>query len=615
MATSGVQMVGNSTQRGLVAVDGRTYPLKSAAISARAGAGVAVATLVQEFENPHAEPLEAIYTLPLPADGAVVGYAIQVGERRIVGEIEVREKATRRYAEALASGRTAGLLQQERADTFTQRVGNIPAGVAVRVEIQVVQPLAFVRADGAAPEWEWRFPTVVGPRYLGDAGRVPDAGQIDPPRAANGGTPARVTLALEITDGHAAEIAPHSPSHALQAASPATLTLADAAHLDRDVIVRWKAAAAEPGVRLVAGPGLFGDPGRYAVLTITPPAAPRARVPRALAILLDASGSMSGKPIEHAKAVTIALLDGLGPGDRFEITAFASQPTRLTAGLVDATPDAVAAARERVRRLSAGGGTEMLCAIEQALDPTRAGEQRQVVLLTDGEVGFEAEVVGRVLRNLPAASRVHVVGVGSAPNRALTRGLSRRPRPRAADPARGRPRRCRRAALRGDRGAGAGRRGRVRKCGGERGPGAGLRRLRRAAADAAGRAAGRGRDGRADGDAGGRGGAVALERDGAGGGCTCSGHNRDPGRRASSAASGSRTWRCTSPLPAAKRPRSARSRTRSRSPACATASFRAAPAWSRSARSPRSTRRPRAAACAWRSSCRRTFRRREWGTG
>ena len=437
MATSGVQTVGNGTQRGLVAVDGRTYPLKSAAISSRAGAGVAATTLLQEFENPYAEPLEAIYTLPLPADGAVIGYAIQVGERRVVGEIEVREKATRRYAEALAAGRIAGLLEQERADTFTQRVGNVPPGVAVRVEIQVLQPLAFVRADGAAPEWEWRFPTAVGPRYLGPEGRVPDGGRIDPPRAASGGTPARVSLALEIADGPAAEIAPHSPSHALRAAAaagvpdataapfPTTLSLADAAHLDRDVIVRWKAAAVEPGVRLAAGPGLLGDPGRYAVLTITPPAAPRARVPRSLAVLLDASGSMGGKPIEHAKAVAIALLDGLGAGDRFEVIAFASQPTRLTGGLVDATPDAVAAARERVRRLSAGGGTEMLAAVEQALAPTRAGEQRQVVLLTDGEIGFEAEVVGKVLRDLPAASRVHVVGVGSAPNRALTRGLSR----------------------------------------------------------------------------------------------------------------------------------------------------------------------------------------------
>jgi len=68
---------------------------------------------------------------------------------------------------------------------------------------------------------------------------------------------------------------------------------------------------------------------------------------------------------------------------------------------------------------------EMLRAVEQALAPTRSDEQRQVVLLTDGEIGFEAEVIGTVVRDLPAASRVHVVGVGSAPNRALTRGLSR----------------------------------------------------------------------------------------------------------------------------------------------------------------------------------------------
>jgi Ca-activated chloride channel family protein len=71
-------------------------------------------------------------------------------------------------------------------------------------------------------------------------------------------------------------------------------------------------------------------------------------------------------------------------------------------------------------RLRASGGTEMHTAIVEALRPLRAESQRQVVLVTDGLIGFETEVVRAIALGLPAGSRVHTVGVGSAVNRSLT---------------------------------------------------------------------------------------------------------------------------------------------------------------------------------------------------
>jgi hypothetical protein len=46
-------------------------------------------------------------------------------------------------------------------------------------------------------------------------------------------------------------------------------------------------------------------------------------------------------------------------------------------------------------------------------------------LITDGLIGFEREIVAHVTWNLPAESRLHAVGVGSAPNRALTAPVAR----------------------------------------------------------------------------------------------------------------------------------------------------------------------------------------------
>ena len=72
---------------GLVAVDGRTYPLKSARLTARAEAGLAQSTLAQRFGNPYPEALEVVYSLAVPADGAVTGYRIRIGDTVSVGNV------------------------------------------------------------------------------------------------------------------------------------------------------------------------------------------------------------------------------------------------------------------------------------------------------------------------------------------------------------------------------------------------------------------------------------------------------------------------------------------------------------------------------------------------
>lgn len=410
----------------LVAVDGKRYPLESARLVGRAEGGVALSTLVQKYANPYDEPLEVIYTMPLPADGAVTGYTVRVGERVIRSEVQPREKASEAYKQALFEGRTAGLLEQSRPDTFQQRLGNVPARTAVEVTIDVLHPLAFLTAVGAAdpvgaaPQWEYRFPTVAGVRYHGAPGRVPDAKDLSPDRGADGSIPARMELQLTIADG-VAPGAPVSPSHALDVTAGeagCVVAFREGERLDRDVVVRWPAAAAEVGVRLVEGAGLAGDDGRYALVTVVPPAAPSRVYARDLTLLVDASGSMTGQPLELAKRVAGELLRSLRPGDRFELISFANEAKHLTRGFVPADRKQVAHGLELLRALRADGGTDMLAGIAEAMKPARGDAQRQVVLVTDGQIGFERDVVARVADE--ANVRLHAVGVGAAPNRSLT---------------------------------------------------------------------------------------------------------------------------------------------------------------------------------------------------
>src|SRR3954452_8475739 len=113
-----------------VGVEG-ALPLVGATITAVAAGGVAEVVLEQRFRNPHPTPLAVSYRFPLPADAAVSGYSFTIGARPIVGEVEGRAAARERFERALVEGKTAALLDQDRASLFEQEIGNIPPGAEV----------------------------------------------------------------------------------------------------------------------------------------------------------------------------------------------------------------------------------------------------------------------------------------------------------------------------------------------------------------------------------------------------------------------------------------------------------------------------------------------------
>lgn len=413
----------------LVCPDGRELPLLSSALEVEACGGVATVVLRQRFQNPYAEPLAVTYTMPLPVDGAVSGYAFVLADRRITGQVDRKARARERYEEALAQGRTAGLLEQDRENLFTQELGNVPPHSELTAELRVDQRLTWL-SEG---RWEWRFPLSAGPRYMGAAGRVSDEAR-NTLAYATTALPVTATLALDIRDTLTGGT-PDSTSHALRTelgadAVKVAFAQQGGAPLDRDVVVRWTVARPSLGFSVdVARPAQgTASLAAYGLLSVVPPepgclaARP---LPRDVCLLLDISGSMSGSPLEQVKAVCERILDALVPQDRLELVAFSSVAARFAPGSQQATPDVVARARAWVRSLRAGGGTEMVAGIVAALAPLGTQAQRQVVLLTDGYVGFEQEVVRTLAEKLPQHSRFHVVGVGAAVNRALTRPASR----------------------------------------------------------------------------------------------------------------------------------------------------------------------------------------------
>lgn len=142
----------------------------------------------------------------------------------------------------------------------------------------------------------------------------------------------------------------------------------------------------------------------------------------AMALVIDRSGSMSGLPLEMAKAAAKATADTLAAEDLLEVVAFDTQPVRI----VKMTP---AKHRARIQsdiaRIQPGGGTEIFAALDsayQSLTVTRA-RRKHVILLTDGQAPSQGI---RDLTQAMAAEGITVssVGLGGGVDEGLLRSIS-----------------------------------------------------------------------------------------------------------------------------------------------------------------------------------------------
>ena len=383
--------------------------------SFRVAGVVARATVRQRFQNATDGWVEGVYVFPLPENAAVDHLLMKVGEREIEGQIREREQAKPEYQQAKSEGKKASLVEQERPNLFTTSVANLGPGETLVVEIEFQQTLSFDEG-----EVRLRFPLVVGPRYI--PGLVPDASRITPP-LVQAGEPLRNPVSIEV------ELDPGFPVLSLVSRYHAIVSqpMVDGRYhvklreelvpADRDFELAW---TPKPGA-MPRGALFRQERGgaTYALLTLFPPVGPEVeatRLPREIVYVIDTSGSMEGLSIQQARKALALAVERLGPDDRFNVIQFNSFTQALWNDTRLATPENRNAARRWVERLAARGGTEMAGALEAALvgsdDPRLV---RQVVFLTDGSVGNEAQLFGIIKERL-GDTRLFTVGIGSAPN-------------------------------------------------------------------------------------------------------------------------------------------------------------------------------------------------------
>ncbi|WP_414569790.1 VIT domain-containing protein [Nostoc sp. CCY 9925] len=415
------------------------FPLKHTEVLAKVAGNLSRVEVIQSFENPFMQPLEAMYIFPLPDEAAVDDMEIKIGDRTIKGNIKKREEAQQIYEKAKQEGRTAGLLEQERDNIFTQSLANIKPGEQIDVTIRYTESLKF-----EAGNYEFVFPMVVGPRYIpgttidnsSDTDRVPDASRIKPPVVPEGMRSRHdINVTVEIDAGLPISQV-HSPSHQLKIEHSGQIVRVQLAGEDtipnKDLILRYQVSGKATQSTVLTQADERG--GHFTIYLI--PALEYSIdeiVPKDVVFLVDTSGSQSGDPLQKCQELMRRFINGLNPNDTFTILDFSHTVRQLSKTPLANTAENRAKAIAYINNLQAAGGTEMLSGIRTAINfPTPAGRLRSVVLLTDGYIGNENEILAEVQQHLQVGNRLYSFGAGSSVNRFLLnriaeigRGISR----------------------------------------------------------------------------------------------------------------------------------------------------------------------------------------------
>jgi len=142
----------------------------------------------------------------------------------------------------------------------------------------------------------------------------------------------------------------------------------------------------------------------------------------AMALVIDRSGSMTGLPLEMAKAACRATVDTLEGDDLVEVIAFDSNPISY----VKMQPARYRARIEgEIARIQPGGGTEIRSALDMAYQDMSVVQARRkhVILLTDGRA--ETQGIRELVQAMLAESiTVTTVGLGDGADGDLLRTLA-----------------------------------------------------------------------------------------------------------------------------------------------------------------------------------------------
>jgi Ca-activated chloride channel family protein len=362
----------------------------------------AVTTVEQTFHNPHQQDLEAIYSFPVPEQGAVSEFTMWIDGKPVVGEVLEKQQARNVYEQEKKAGREAGIAEQDTYKTFDITVTPVRAGKDTRIRLVYLQSASvdtgigryvYPLEEGGVDEKKLAFWTAndkvthnfgfdlkLRSSYPVEAVRVPDQSNAEIKQLND--SEWRVHLGqtgeTRTTDQDV------SPTQDFPRETRPAQGAGYAARLDRDIVVYWRHQAGLPGsVDLVTHKPDADKRGSF-MMVVTPGDDLQAITEgRDWIFVLDISGSMRAKYATLADGVERAL-GKLHPDDRFRVVLFNRTARELTPGFINATKASIRKYSKAVAGIQPSDGTNLYAGLKHGLDVLEADRTSAIVLVTDG---------------------------------------------------------------------------------------------------------------------------------------------------------------------------------------------------------------------------------------
>ncbi len=389
----------------------------------------------QVFENRASHPLEVVYTFPLSSDQILEKFEVILSGKRITSRMVPREDAWKQYEVNLEKGDFAAHLQQHRSNIFSLFLGNMAPGEKVLIDFYLSQVLEIQNGEILL-----RVPTVVGPRYIpGDpiamnsglgwaypTNRVPDADEITPPFTFEP-TSYSVQAYLEIARDIPVQSI-ESPSHPFQLHFDADnyyqVVMGDELKANKDIVLKIKVKPIRQGLYSIL---TYQNKSIVAITLTADEQDNYQKGSQDLIFLIDISGSMAGEKLETTVKAVQLCLRKLSSKDRFQLVAFESVLHPWKKEWVPVSDETIQKADRWLRHLDSLGGTELLSAVQHALQQCMVEEETRepiIVLLTDGQVGNEWEIA-RVIQKSGFRGRMLLFGIDTVVNQELFSAIQR----------------------------------------------------------------------------------------------------------------------------------------------------------------------------------------------
>ena len=373
---------------------------------------------------------ECIYTFPLYDGISIVSFDCQIGSRRLQSVVKEKREAKATYDRAVASGQTAGLLEQlsQASDTFSTSLGNIPSGGEILVRLNYIGEL---KHDGGMDAIRWTLPASVAPRY----GDLPHA--VTQLIGIEGKSEISITVDVDVGPTSLIESL-QSPSHPIAVTlgktskssngapvmykASASLALASA-QLDRDfILVVSNKDNGTPTAFLETHPDIPGQ--RALIVDLVPKFSLTASKPE-IVFVADRSGSMESQIPTLISAMKV-FIRSLPTGVKFNICSFGTHHSFLWPKSKAYDQESLTEAETHIKTFQADyGGTETQAALRSAIENRFGDIDCEILLLTDGDMWRQQELFNYLNDVVDNHIRVFTLGIGGGVSSALIEGVAR----------------------------------------------------------------------------------------------------------------------------------------------------------------------------------------------